>query len=68
VLQLEFNSTLHVHYGAPATVTVEYRIDPSRRLVNASMTWRNKTTTRIPEALTVFHRPGRREGYEVRVK
>jgi hypothetical protein len=56
------NDTLHTHYGAPATVTAEYEIDPAQKKVSVTLTWRNKTATRLPEALTVFNMP-RRAGY-----
>lgn len=59
VLELGFNDTLHTTYGAPASVTAEYEIDPSRRSVSATLTWRNKTATRIPEWTSVFFRPQR---------
>ena len=62
-LDLGFNETLHADYGAPVRVTAEYRVDAARRRVDVSLTWRNKTATRLLEAMTVFNRPGLREGY-----
>jgi hypothetical protein len=63
VLELGYNDTLHGHYGAPASVTAEYEIDPAQKKISATLTWRNKTATRLPEAMTVFNMP-RRTGYK----
>lgn len=63
VLELGFNDTLRAKYGAPATVTAEYVVDPARKTVSATLTWRNKTATRIPEWTSVFFRPSLRPGY-----
>ena len=63
VLELAFNDTLHGDYGAPARVTAAYSVDPARRRVNVSLTWRNKTVTRLHEAMTVFNRPAPRAGF-----
>jgi hypothetical protein len=62
-LELGYNDTLHKHYGAPARVTAEYEIDPARRTVSVALTWRNKSATRLPEAMSVFNMP-RRTGYK----
>jgi len=62
-LELEFNSTLHRYYGAPATVLVEYELNPDRKSLSANLTWKNKTTTLFPEAMTLFSRVAPREGY-----
>ena len=56
-VQLAFNKTLHEEYGAPATVLVAYELDPAQKRLSATLTWQNKTSTRLPEALTVFSRP-----------
>ena len=63
VLELGFNQTLHQNYGAPTSVTAEYSIDPVQKRLNVSLTWRNKTSTRLLEAMTVFHRPAVRAGH-----
>lgn len=63
VAELGFNDTLHTMYGAPAAATVTYDVDPERKRINVTLVWRNKTTTRLQEAMTVFHRPGLRQGY-----
>lgn len=63
VLELGFNDTLHKKYGAPASVTAEYNIDPEQKQVNMTFTWHNKTTTRLLEALMVFNRPMRGLNY-----
>lgn len=62
-LELEFNSTLHSYYGAPATVLVVYELNPDRKSLSANLTWQNKTTTLFPEALTLFSRPAPRARY-----
>jgi len=62
-LELEFNSTLHRYYGAPATVLVSYELNPDSKSLSVTLTWQNKTTTLWPEALTVFSRPTPRAGY-----
>ena len=41
----------------------EYNIDPVRKRLNVSLTWRNKTATRLQEAMTVFARPAPRAGH-----
>jgi len=58
-----FNSTLHNEYGAPSTVSFVYDIDPMYSKMNVTLTWHNKTTTRLSEATTIFHRPTMRKGY-----
>ena len=58
-LELGFNETLSRKYGAPARVIARYRLDPDARRLEASLTWLNKSATRLPEALTLFHRPAR---------
>ena len=63
VLELGFNESLHREYGAPASVTAEYTIDPVQKRLNVSLTWRNKTATRMQESMTVFHRPFARTGH-----
>jgi hypothetical protein len=63
VLELGFNESLHREYGAPTSVTAEYSIDPVRNRLNVSLTWRNKTATRMQESLMVFHRPFARAGH-----
>ena len=63
VLELGFNSTMYSDYGAPARVTAQYSVDPVQRRINVSLTWHNKTATRVQEALTVFNRPAKRAGY-----
>ena len=63
VIQLGFNETLHLKYGAPSTVFVEYLVEPRARRVQATLTWHNKTTTRLPEAMTLFVTPQQRPGY-----
>jgi hypothetical protein len=40
-----------------------YVVDPARRTVHSTLTWRNKTATRVPEWTSVFFRPGHRAGY-----
>ena len=62
-LQLAFNRTLHAEYGAPASVIAEYHINPLQKRINVTLTWRNKTATRLDEAMTVFNRPLQRPGY-----
>ena len=62
-LELGFNETLARKYGAPARVIVRYELDPDARRLNATLTWLNKTATRLPEALTLFHRPAPRAGH-----
>ena len=63
VLELAFNESLHTEYGAPTSVTAVYDIDPVRNRLNVSLTWRNKTATRMQESLMVFHRPFARAGH-----
>lgn len=62
-LVLGFNETLHRQYGTPARVTAEHTIDPARAGVNVSLTWYNKTATRLQEAMTVFNQPAARAGH-----
>ena len=64
VLELAFNESLHREYGAPVSVTAEYSVDPVQNLVNVSLTWRNKTATRMQESTAVFHRPFARAGHQ----
>jgi hypothetical protein len=64
VLQLGFNETLHQDYGAPMGMTAEYSIDPVQKRLNVSLTWQNKTATRLQEAITVFNRPMARAGHQ----
>ena len=47
VLELGFEDSLHREYGAPSSVTAEYTIDPVAKRLNVSLTWRNKTATRM---------------------
>ena len=63
VLDLAFNETLHQEYGAPSDVTAAYTIDPVHKRVDVSLTWRNKSSTRLLEAMTVFNRPVARAGH-----
>ncbi len=63
-LELGFNETLSGKYGAPSAVTTEYIIDPSsNKRVNVTVTWHNKTATRLQEGMSVFSRPEKRDGY-----
>lgn len=64
VLELGFNESLHREYGAPVSVTAEYTVDPVQSVVNVSLTWRNKTATRMQESIAVFHRPFARAGHQ----
>ena len=57
VVELGWNSTLHDGYGAPAGATVVYDVDPISKRVNVTFIWRNKTASRLQEAMTVFFRP-----------
>jgi hypothetical protein len=63
VLELGFNESLHRTYGAPSSVTAEYTIDPVAKRLNVSLTWRNKSATRMQESMAVFHRPLERAGH-----
>ena len=63
VLELGFDESLHRKYGAPSSVTAEYVIDPVAKRLNVSLTWRNKTATRMQESLAVYHRPFARAGH-----
>ena len=63
MLELGFNSTLHEDYGAPASVTAVYSVSRTSRQLNVSLTWRNKTSTRLQEAMTLFNRPAQRQGW-----
>ena len=63
VLELGFDESLHREYGAPLSVTAEYTIDPVAKRLNVSLTWRNKTATRMQESIAVFHRPLARAGH-----
>ena len=56
-VEVAFNATLHELYGAPSGATVTYSIDATLRKVDVALTWHNKTSTRLQEATTVFHRP-----------
>ena len=60
IVYLKLNKTLHENYGAPSGATVIYDVDPYQRRVNVSLTWHNKTSTRLQEATIVFNRPYRR--------
>ena len=62
-VEVGFNSTLHNDYGAPSTVSVVYDIASMAPKMNVTLTWHNKTTTRLSEATTIFHRPKMRKGY-----
>jgi hypothetical protein len=62
-LELGFDGPLHREYGAPASVTAEYTVDPARKRLDVSLTWRNKTATRMQESVAVFHRPFARAGH-----
>jgi hypothetical protein len=57
IVHITFGSTLHGSHGAPASVLVAYELDPEKRRLDATLTWQNKTSTRMPEAMTVFSRP-----------
>jgi hypothetical protein len=63
VLELGFDGSLHREYGAPSSVTAEYTIDPEAKRLNVSLTWRNKTATRMQESMAVFHRPAAKAGH-----
>jgi hypothetical protein len=63
VVEIGWNDTMHEEYGAPARATVVYEVDPLIKRVNVSFTWHNKTSTRLQEAMTVFHRPAPRKDY-----
>ena len=63
VLELGFDESLHREYGAPSSVTAEYTIDPVAKRLNVSLTWRNKTATRMQESMVVFQRPSARAGH-----
>ena len=62
-LELGFDESLHSEYGAPTSFTAEYTVDPVAKRLNVSLTWRNKTATRMQESVSVFHRPFARPGH-----
>lgn len=63
-IEVGFNNTLHEERGAPLTALVVYELNPDSKLLNASLTWKNKSATLLPEALTLFSRPAQRAGYQ----
>ena len=63
VVQVEFNNTLHQEFGAPATALLSYAVNPDEKRIDVNLTWQNKTSTMMPEATTVFHRPSLKPGY-----
>ena len=62
-VEVGFNATLHEYYGAPSKAIIKYDVEPLLPKMNVSVIWNNKTTTRLQEATTIFHRPKVRIGF-----
>ena len=63
-IEVGFNTTLHDDYGAPSKVSMVYNIESMVPKMNVTLTWYNKTTTRLSEATTIFQRPDMMQGYQ----
>jgi len=61
VAELAFDDEAHRKYGAPLRTLTEYTLGASG--LGASVTWWNKSATRLPESLMMGFAPPRRAGY-----
>jgi len=58
LMELKFDDTLHINAGAPGTVEVKVSISADSKVVSVELTTRNKTATRLAEALWLSFVPG----------
>lgn len=56
-LDLAFEDTLRVQYGAPDRVTVQLVVPHDGAVLPLQVRWFNKTPTRLPESISLLFRP-----------
>jgi hypothetical protein len=57
LIELFMDSSSHLEYGAPDTLWLDVLVSKTEPIINITLTWFNKTTTRLPEALWLTFNP-----------
>lgn len=60
--RLDFPAQAHRDYGTPSEVWLEIQADPTARTIDWTLTWFDKTATRLPEAFWFSFAPALPEG------